>query len=60
MPTPVTLASGQGMTIGEEGLETRQKGFFCSSEKEGHMEKEKMCGIMKIQKIGVVLYFYFC
>jgi len=49
VPTPVTLASGQGMTIGDEGLE-----------KEGHMEKEKMCGIMKIQKIGVVLYFYFC
>jgi len=27
--------------------------------KETHMEKEKRCGIMKNQKIRIILYFYF-
>jgi len=42
------LVGDQGTAFGEGDLE------------ETHMEKEKKCGIMKRQKILIVLYFYFC
>jgi len=28
-------------------------------EKEAHMKKEKKCGIIKCQKIEIIVYFYF-
>jgi len=43
------LVSSQGTMFGEGGLE-----------KVVYMKNEKKYGIMKSQKIGMTLYFYFC
>lgn len=50
------LASGQGVRAGSQGKTFEDGGL----KKEAQMGKEKRYWIMKNQKIGIILYIYFC